>query len=84
MPSLYNVIDDVKQSLYPNGEVNFEIQQRNSNRYIIYIEIPNAQHRGKVEFLVEDNGEVLGSVLRHGCVSRRTMALIMDSIIERM
>lgn len=84
MPSLYNVIDDVKQALYPNGEINFEIQQRNSNRFIVYIEVPNAQNRAKVEFMVEDSGEVFGSVLRHGCVSRRTMALIMDSIMERM
>ena len=94
MPSIINVIDDIKQSMYSNGEVNFEVLYRPTdeepNRWVVYVAIPNGQHRAKLEFLIDEDpnnpedAEVLGSVLRHGSVSRRTVSLIMDAILERM
>ena len=94
MPNLYNVIDDIKQSMFPNGGITFEIKYRPTNeepnRWIVYIDIANGQTRAKVEFLIDedpddvDNTDVLGSVLRHGSVSRQVVSRIMDAIIERM
>jgi hypothetical protein len=94
MPSIENVVDDVKELLYPNNEVMFNLFHRPSaehpNRWILYLSIPNGEHRAKIEFIVDcDENEpqdvdVLGSVLRHGSVSRRTVSKIMDAIIERM
>lgn len=94
MPSIENVVDDVKQLLYPNDEVMFHLFHRPSaefqNRWILYLTIPNGEHRAKIEFIVDydenhpDDIDVLGSVLRHGSVSRRTVSKIMDAIIERM
>ncbi len=95
MPNnLHNVMDDIKESMFPNGGVTFEVLHRPTNeepnRWVVYIAIANGNRRAKVEFAIkEDNNnpddcEVLGCVLRHGSVSRRTMSLIMDSIMERM
>ena len=94
MPSLHNVIDDIKSSMYPNGEVTFEVlhrpTQEEANRWVVYLSIPNGHRRAKIEFLIDEDpddpedADVLGSVLRHGSVSRRTVSLIMDAILERM
>lgn len=94
MPNLHNVIDDIKHAMYPNGEVTFQVvhrpTQEEQNRWIVYVGIPNGQRRAKLEFLVDEapnnpaDADVLGSVLRHGSVSRRTVSLIMDAIVERM
>ena len=86
--SLYNVIDDIKAHMFPNGEVQLQVERRNSRRWIVYVTIPHGNGRAKLEFLVDgedsDDTEVLGSVLRHGPVSRSTIARIMDAVIERM
>ena len=88
--NLYNVIDDIKQTMFPNGEVRFEVQRRNPRRWIVYLTIPHGEGRAKIEFLVDqdpqdpEDVEVLGSVLRHGPISRGTMTRIMDAIVERM
>lgn len=94
MPNLYNVVDDIKNAMYPNGEVTFEVLHRPTheepNRWVVYMAIPNGHRRAKVEFLIDEDlddtedAEVLGCVLRHGSVSRRTVSLIMDAILERM
>jgi hypothetical protein len=80
--------------MYPNGDVTFQVLYRptpeEQNRWIVYIAIPNGEHRAKIEFLIDEDphnpedSDVLGSVLRHGSVSRRTVSLIMDAILERM
>lgn len=90
MPNLHNVIADVREMMFPANNVNFIIHQRSNRRWVVYVNILHAQPSGKMEFIINENPnnpedtEVLGSVLRHGCVRRRTMSLIMDSIIERM
>lgn len=91
MPNLHNVIDDIKETMFPRGRAHFEVlhrpTQEEPNRWIVYVQIPNGEHRAKLEFLIDQEGddvEVLGSVLRHGSVARRTVALIMDAVLERM
>lgn len=91
MPSLYNVVDDIKRSMFPQGDVTFQVLNRPTeeepNRWVVYIGIRNGRRRAKVEILIDDHPEdpdVLCCVLRHGSVSRRTLSLIMDSILERM
>lgn len=80
MANLYNVIDDIKQIMSP---VQFQVEQRTATQWIVYMTIPNKETAAEVEFLIEGE-EVIGSVLRHGPLSRKAMTLIMDSIIERM
>jgi hypothetical protein len=75
--------------LFPNGEYTLDVQHKQNNTWYVYISKPNTNRRGKVELMIEESlnpedTEVIGSVLRHGCVSRRTMALIMDTLVERL
>lgn len=92
MPNLHNVIDDIAQTMFPNGEVQFEVKNKGTyekyDKWIVYMRVPNGVMRAKVELMIDEhindpeNTEVLGSVLRYGSVSRSTMARIMDTIME--
>ena len=88
MANLNNIIDDIKTEMFPNGNIEFIVQRRNNERWIVYVKIPYGQDTAKLEIMVEDTDnqeeiDVSGSVLRYGSVSRRTIGLIMDSILER-
>lgn len=89
MPSLINVVDDVRNQLSPNGELTFEVHHDQGNLWIVYITHNQNPNRAKVEFLIEnqpnpeDTG-VVGSVLEYGCISRRAMARIMDLIVDSL
>jgi hypothetical protein len=89
MPSLINVVDDVRNELSPNGQLTFEVIHEQGNLWIVYITHQQNPNRAKVEFIIEnqpnpeDTG-VVGSVLEYGCISRRAMTRIMDEIVERL
>lgn len=90
MPNLHNVIDDIKEEMFPNGEIKFTVEQRDYRRWVVYVYIRYSRRSAKLEFIINqdvnnpDDTEVFGSVLRNGSVSNRTITLIMDSIIERL
>jgi hypothetical protein len=90
MPNLHNVVSDINDELFSNEQLNFEIQQRDEETWIVYIRVPNDNRRAKIEFIINENlnnpddTEVIGSVLRYGPISRRTMARIMDAIVDRV
>lgn len=88
MANVNNVFDDIQRDMFPNGNIEFIVQRRNNERWIVYVKIPYGQETAKLEFLIEDTEneeeiDVSGSVLRYGSVSRRTIGLIMDSALER-
>lgn len=89
MPSLINVVEDVRNALSPNGELTFEVNHEQGNLWIVYITHQQNPNKAKVEFLIEhqpnpeDTG-VVGSVLEFGCISRRAMTRIMDEIVDRL
>lgn len=89
MVCLINVIDDIKNSMFQNGNIEFIVQRRSNERWVVYVKIPYGQETAKLEFLIEDTDneeeiEVIGSVLRYGSVSRSTIRMIMDSVLERL
>ena len=90
MPSLVNVVDDVRNELSPNGELSFEVYHSQNNIWIVYITHQQNPNKAKVEFLIEENQAnpedtgVVGSVLEFGCISRRAMTRIMDEIVDRL
>jgi hypothetical protein len=90
MPNIHNVISDIKQYVLPDARLSYEVQHRGEDRWIIYVRIPHGAKSAKLEFLIDQNPnnpedvDVAGSVLRHGSIHRRTIATIMDSIVERL
>ena len=84
MPSLYNVIEDVKNELFPNGELNFRIKRKTDDWWYVYMKSQNGQETAKVEFMIDDDDEsIVGCVLRHGDITRKNMERIMDAIISK-
>ena len=87
MPSLANVIDDVKSIVFPQGCVNVHLHARNNDRWVVYVELPYGHQTAKLEFIIEDtNGDpdVAASVIRYGSLSRRAIARFMDAVLERL
>lgn len=87
--SVFNVVSDVQNALFPNGQIRLDVEQVNQTTYMIYITAPNRNKIGRVELLIEyeDNDPtpyVVGSVFEKGPVTRNALEIIMDSIIERL
>lgn len=83
MPSLFNIIEDVKNELFPQGGIDFRIKRKTDDWWYVYMKVQNGDQPAKVEFMLDGDDEILGCVLRHGDVSRKTMEKIMDSIIAK-
>ena len=89
MASIFNVVSDVQNILFPSGKVRLEVEQTNQTTYMIYITSPHSNKIGRVELLVEYEGNdpdpyVVGSVFSRGPVTRNALEVIMDSILERL
>jgi hypothetical protein len=87
MVNLHNTVDDIEHELFPNGEYRLDVEHSHNNIWFLYIRKTNTNRHGKVEIIIEEDQQdigVLGSVLQHGCVSRATMALIMDTLMARL
>lgn len=86
MVNLYNVFDDAKQRVFPDGNVMIYIQQRNAERWIVYVKLLYGHETAKLEFIVEDSDDpdVAASVIRYGSVSRHRITMFMDRVLERL
>ena len=87
MANLHNVVHDINMEMFPNGEFNFEVMHHQNDTWYIYIRSPNSNRSAKIELiaeLVQGEWVIIGSVLRPGCVSRRTMRTFMDTLLERL
>ena len=87
MSNMYNVISDIEATVLPDARLSYEVKYRGYDRWIVYVSIPNGAKSAKLEFLIDegyDGIDVAGSVLRHGSIHRKTIALVMDSITERL
>jgi hypothetical protein len=84
MANIHNVVYDISVELFPNGEYNFEVKHHQNTTWYIYIRSPNSNRTGKIEIIIDGEDDIVGSVLRHGCVTRRTMATFMDTLLDRL
>lgn len=87
MVNLYNVFDDVKQRVFPDGDVKISVQQRNNERWVVYVKILYGHETAKLEFMVEDTDDdpdVAGSIIRYGSVSRSRITMFMDGVLEQL
>ncbi len=88
MANLHNVVSDVKDQVFQNKPIQFEVEQLNQTTWKMYVHLQNHNDSAEVEFLIEpigqDDRNVFGQVLNRGPFSRKAIAHIMDSIIERM
>ena len=90
MASIDNVVHDLNNDLFPNGDHTLEVEYSHDNVWYLCISRKNFNQTARVELIIdvdhnnpEDTG-VIASVLRHGGVTRTTMALIMDSLLARL
>ena len=84
---MYNVLDSVKQQVFPDGNVKLSISRRNNERWVVYIKVQYAHETAKLEFLVEDvedDPDVAASVIRYGSVSQSRIAMFMDGVVEQL
>jgi hypothetical protein len=90
MANIHNVISDVEQYVLPDVGLKYKVEHRGGDRWIVYVSRGLESKLAKLEFLIDQNPnnpedtDVAGSVLRHGCISRKMMTTIMDSIVERL
>lgn len=87
MVNMYNVLDSIKQQVFPDGNVKLSISRRNNERWIVYVEIPYGHETAKLEFIVEDvedDPDIAASVIRYGSLSRSRIAMFMDGVLEQL
>lgn len=91
MPNnLRNIVSDLPQQILTAVGLIYDVQQRDYNRWIVYVRLPNGNRSAKLEFLINDDPnypndpDIAASVLRRGSIPRHMIELIMDSIIERL
>ena len=90
MPNLREIVSELPRQILTGVGLQYEVQQRNEERWIVYVHIPNGHRSAKLEFMIDDDPnfpndpDIAGSVLRRGCIPRHMNELIMDSILERL
>jgi hypothetical protein len=85
-----SIIRDVRRNVLINEEYMYRLRNIGPNIWTVRIFLPNGGGRfARVEIIVdefeqpEDRG-VRGAVLRYGDIPRQHIAIIMDSILERL
>jgi hypothetical protein len=90
MANLHNIVSDLSTQILIGVGVMYDVQQRNEERWIVYVRLPNGRRSAKLEFMIDNDPnypgdpDIAGSVLRRGSIPRHMIDLIMDSIIERL
>jgi hypothetical protein len=86
MKNILNIITDAQNELYPNKEILFEVKHPKHDQWLIYMDFVShsERNRAKIEFMVYDDSECAGSVLRFGNVPRTMMTRVMDYVISKL
>jgi hypothetical protein len=86
---MQSIILEIKHNVLPNAEFKYRLRYRGENIWTLRIRHPNLIRCARIEIIVDeyDNPEdrgARGAVLSYGDIPRDQVALIMDSIMERI
>ena len=90
MSNIYNIISDIQQRMFPDTGLQFRVQYRGEQIWVVYISLPNGLQNAKLEFIVDRNPndpndtDVAGSILRYGSVPPYMVERIADRITDRL
>jgi len=86
---MHSIIYEIKHSVLPNESFSYNLRTMGYNVWILRISRPNGNRTAKIEIIVDEYEDeydrgARGSVLRYGDIPRQHVALILDSIMERI
>jgi hypothetical protein len=86
MASIFNIVSDVQNVLYPDGRIQLNVEQMDQNTYMLFIVKQNSNSIGEVEFFYDNDPECpyVASIFNQGPVSRKTLDKIVGAIMERV
>ena len=84
-----SIIREVGRSVLPNSNMSYRLRYLGENIWTLRIRHPNMARSARIEIIVDeyDNPEdrgARGAVFTYGDIPRVQVALIMDSIMERL
>ncbi len=82
-------VRDVRNNVLVNEGLIYKLRDLGSNIWYLRIHRPGGQRCARIEIIIDeyDNPEnrgVRGAIIRYGDIPRHQIALIMDSIMERL
>lgn len=87
--NMQSIINEIRQNVLQNYILTYRLRYLGENIWSLRIRSPNGNRSARIEIIIDeyDNPEdrgARGAVFTYGDIPRNQVALIMDSIMERI
>lgn len=86
--NMWEIIDDIRNTILQNAGLTYKLRHLGNNIWTLRIK-PHNGNSARVEIIVDEYADpeergARGAVYRYGDVPRDQVAMVMDSIMERI